>query len=69
VVAHLAAGTDIPTLQRLGRWKSADVLLSTYAHMLPAAGGDAVTTGRPARERWQVARCDRRPEGSETPAA
>jgi len=41
VVAHLAAGTDIPTLQRLGRWKSADVLLSTYAHMLPAAGGDA----------------------------
>jgi len=28
VVAHLAAGTDIPTLQRLGRWKSADVLLS-----------------------------------------
>lgn len=41
VVAHLKAGTDIPTLQRLGRWKSADVLLSTYAHVLPAAGGDA----------------------------
>lgn len=42
VMAHLAAGTDIPTLQRLGRWKSADVLMSTYAHILPAAGGDAV---------------------------
>lgn len=40
-VAHLQAGTDIPTLQRLGRWKTADVLLSTYAHVLPAAGGDA----------------------------
>lgn len=42
VVAHLSAGTDIPTLQRLGRWKTADVLLSTYAHVLPASGGDAV---------------------------
>jgi len=42
VVAHLQAGTDIPTLQRLGRWKTADVLLSTYAHVLPASGGDAV---------------------------
>lgn len=42
VVAHLQAGTDIPTLTRLGRWKSADVLLSTYAHVLPASGGDAV---------------------------
>ncbi len=42
VVAHLQAGTDIPTLQRLGRWKTADVLLSTYAHVLPSAGGDAV---------------------------
>ena len=41
-VAHLQAGTDIPTLQRLGRWKTADVLLSTYAHVLPSAGGDAV---------------------------
>lgn len=42
VVAHLQAGTDIPTLTRLGRWKTADVLLSTYAHVLPSAGGDAV---------------------------
>lgn len=42
VVAHLQAGTDIPTLVRLGRWTSADVLMSTYAHVLPAAGGDAV---------------------------
>lgn len=41
VVAHLQSGTDIPTLQRLGRWKTADVLLSTYAHVLPASGGDA----------------------------
>lgn len=41
VVAHLQAGTDIPTLQRLGRWKTADVLLSTYAHVLPTAGGEA----------------------------
>lgn len=41
VVAHLQAGTDVPTLQRLGRWKTADVLLSTYAHVLPASGGDA----------------------------
>jgi integrase len=42
VVAHLQAGTDIPTLQRLGRWKTADVLLSTYAHVQVASGGDAV---------------------------
>ena len=42
VVAHLQAHTDIPTLTRLGRWKTADVLLSTYAHVLPTAGGDAV---------------------------
>lgn len=42
VVAHLQAGTDIPTLTRLGRWKTADVLLSVYAHVLPTAGGDAV---------------------------
>ena len=41
VVAHLAAGTDIPTLQRLGRWKSAKTLLDTYAHVLPATGGEA----------------------------
>ncbi|HEY3317200.1 MAG TPA: tyrosine-type recombinase/integrase [Coriobacteriia bacterium] len=41
VVAHLQAGTDIPTLQRLGRWKSADTLLSVYAHVLRAAGGEA----------------------------
>lgn len=42
VVAHLQASTNIPTLTRLGRWKTADVLLSTYAHVLPTAGGDAV---------------------------
>lgn len=42
VVAHLQAGTDIPTLQRLGRWKTADVLLSTYAHVQPASGQHAV---------------------------
>jgi integrase len=42
VVAHLQAGTDIPTLQRLGRWSSPETLLRTYAHVLPAAGGDAV---------------------------
>lgn len=42
VVAHLQAGTDIPTLQRLGRWKTADVLLSTYAHVLPASGSQAM---------------------------
>lgn len=41
-VAHLQAGTDIPTLMRLGRWKTPDVLLTTYAHVLPASGGDAV---------------------------
>lgn len=41
-VAHLQAGTDIPTLQRLGRWASADSLLQTYAHVLPASGGEAV---------------------------
>jgi len=40
-VAHLQAGCDIPTLIRLGRWKTSDVLLSTYAHVLPASGGDA----------------------------
>jgi integrase len=41
VVAHLQAGTSIPELQRLGRWKTADVLLSVYAHVLPAAGEQA----------------------------
>lgn len=41
VVAHLQAGTDIPTLQRLGRWKTADVLLSVYSHVMPASGGEA----------------------------
>lgn len=41
VVAHLQAGTDIPALTRLGRWKTSDVLLSTYAHVLPSSGGDA----------------------------
>lgn len=42
VVSHLQAGTSISQLVRLGRWKSADVLLSTYAHVLPAEAGDAV---------------------------
>lgn len=42
VVAHLQSGTDIPTLQRLGRWASADTLLSVYAHVLPAGASDAV---------------------------
>jgi len=42
VVCHLQAGTDVPTLMRLGRWKTPSVLLATYAHVLPAAGGDAV---------------------------
>jgi len=42
VAAHLQAGTDIPTLQRLGRWASPETLLRTYAHVLPASGGDAV---------------------------
>lgn len=42
VTAHLQAGTDIPTLTRLGRWKSADVLLSVYAHVVPTAGKEAV---------------------------
>lgn len=40
-VAHLQAGTDVPTLQRLGRWKTADILLSTYAHVTPVAGSVA----------------------------
>lgn len=34
--------TSLPTLQRLGRWKSVETLLDTYAHVLPASGGDAV---------------------------
>lgn len=42
VVAHLQAGTDVPTIVRLGRWKSADVMLSTYAHVLPSGASDAV---------------------------
>lgn len=41
VVAHLQAHTDIPTLTRLGRWKTSDVLLSVYAHLLPTSGSDA----------------------------
>lgn len=41
VVAHLQAGTDIPTLTTLGRWKTSDVLLSVYAHVLPTAGSDS----------------------------
>lgn len=42
VVGHLIAGSDIPTIQRLGLWKNADTLLSVYAHVLPSTGGDAV---------------------------
>lgn len=42
VVAHLKSGTTIPELTRLGLWKNADTLLSVYAHVLPASGGDAV---------------------------
>jgi integrase len=41
VVAHLQANTDIPTLTGLGRWKTSDVLLSVYAHLLPTSGSDA----------------------------
>ena len=41
-VAHLKAGTDIKTLAQLGRWSSTTTLLETYAHVLPAMGGDAV---------------------------
>jgi len=40
-VAHLKAGTDIKTLAYLGRWSSTTTLLETYAHVLPAMGGDA----------------------------
>jgi len=42
VVAHLKAGTSIPELQRLGLWRSPDTLLSVYAHVTSASGGDAV---------------------------
>ncbi|KAF0209032.1 MAG: integrase family [Actinobacteria bacterium] len=41
-VAHLRTGTDIKTLAYLGRWSSTATLLETYAHVLPAIGGDAV---------------------------
>jgi integrase len=41
-VAHLRAGTDVKTLAQLGRWSSSTTLLETYAHVLPASGGDAV---------------------------
>lgn len=40
-VAHLRAGTDIKTLAALGRWNSTQTLLDTYAHVVPAIGGDA----------------------------
>lgn len=42
VVGHLKAGSDIPTIQRLGLWKSADTLLSVYAHVLPATCAESV---------------------------
>lgn len=41
VVAHLQAGTDIKTLQQLGRWSSTQTLLDVYSHVVPATGGDA----------------------------
>lgn len=41
VVAHLSAGTTVPELQSLGRWKTPDVLLSVYAHLLPASAEHA----------------------------
>ena len=41
-VAHIRAGTDIKTLAHLGRWSSTQTLLETYAHVMPAIGGDAV---------------------------
>lgn len=42
-VMHLQAGTDIKTLQSLGRWKSPTTLLETYAHAIPAAGAEAAS--------------------------
>lgn len=42
VVMHLQSGTDIKTLQVLGRWApSSTTLLETYAHVLPTGGKDA----------------------------
>lgn len=41
-IAHLQAGTDLRTLQHLGRWKSVDVLISTYSAYLPTVGDGAV---------------------------
>lgn len=41
VVAHLAAGSTVPEIQSAGRWKTPDVLLSVYAHLLPSAGAHA----------------------------
>lgn len=43
-VMHLQAGTDIKTLQQLGRWKSADSLLSVYSHTTCSAQRAAVAT-------------------------
>lgn len=41
VVAHLAAGATVPEIQSLGRWKTPEVLLSVYAHLLPNAHAQA----------------------------
>lgn len=41
VVACIQAGVDVPSLTRLGRWKTSEVLLSVYAHVLPTAESDA----------------------------
>lgn len=41
VTAHLKAGTTVPELQSLGRWKTPEVLLSVYAHLLPDAHAQA----------------------------
>lgn len=41
VVMHLNAGTTVPELQSLGRWKTPEVLMSVYAHLLPTSGSDA----------------------------
>lgn len=41
VVAHLNAGTTVPELRSLGRWKTPEVLLSVYAHLLPASAEHA----------------------------
>lgn len=45
VMAHVASGTPLTTIQRLGRWKTAQTLVDAYGHWLPVSPSTGETEG------------------------